>query len=165
MTGTLIIIADLPGVGKSTLAAKLASTIQATFVRIDTIEQGLKDVFGISKIDGGGYQLAHRIAQENLLLGNFVIADSVNPWEMTRNDWNNVAQGIGASFVNVEVICSDQDEHRKRVENRPSSIPGLKMPTWQDVVQREYHAWTSDRCVIDTAGKTEDECIGPPRRP
>lgn len=157
--GALIIFSGLPGSGKSTLAANLASQIFATYIRIDTIEQGLRDVCGISKIDGSGYLLAHRIAQENLRIGNLVIADSVNPWELTRSEWNNVAHTIGARFVNVEVVCSDQDEHRKRVETRSSSVPGLKMPTWHDVVQRDYHAWTSDRCVIDTAGKTAGNCL------
>lgn len=157
--GTLIIFSGLPGSGKSTLAALLATKLRATYIRIDTIEQGLRDVCGIYEIDGSGYQLAHRITQENLRLGNFVIADSVNPWELTRKEWNNVAQAIGAPFIDVEVVCSDQVEHRKRVETRSLTVPGLKMPTWQKVLQHDYHAWTSKRCLIDTAGKTEQECL------
>jgi len=47
-TGTLIIFAGLPGSGKSTLAAKLASRLAAAYLRIDTIEQGLRDVCGLA---------------------------------------------------------------------------------------------------------------------
>jgi hypothetical protein len=35
----------------------------------------------------------------------------------------------------------------------------LRQPTWHDVQQREYHPWTRDRIVIDTAGRTESDCI------
>jgi hypothetical protein len=56
--------------------------------------------------------------------------------------------------VNIEVCCSDHDEHKKRVENRSREIRGLNLPTWKDVKDREYHDWTSDRIVIDTAGKS-----------
>jgi len=113
--GTLVILSGLPGSGKSTLGKQLASKLGAMYLRIDTIEQGLRDVCGLSQIDGKGYALTYRIAQENLSLGNNVIADSVNPWELTRSEWNNVAKEIGAVFINVEVICADKNEHRRRV--------------------------------------------------
>ena len=157
--GTLIIFSGLPGSGKSTLAAQLASALHATYLRIDTVEQGLRDVCGISEIDGSGYELSHRIAAENLRLGNTVIADSVNPWELTRKAWNKVAEDIGASFINFEVTCSNQNEHQKRIETRKASVPGLKPPTWQDVLQREYHPWTTQRLQVDTAGKSEKACL------
>ena len=129
--GTLIIFSGLPGSGKSTLASQLASRLQATYLRIDTIEQGLREVCGISKIDGSGYELAHRLARENLRLENLVIADSVNPWDLTRRGWNSVAQEIGARFINFEVVCSDQGEHRRRVETRK----GLRL-LWRNAEDR-----------------------------
>lgn len=42
----LYIFAGLPGSGKSTLAKKLAQKLGATYLRIDTIEQGLRDTCG-----------------------------------------------------------------------------------------------------------------------
>jgi len=89
--GALIIFSGLPGSGKSTLACQLASRLGATYLRIDTIEQGLREVCEISQIDGKGYRLTYRIAQENLRAGNIVIADSVNPWNLTRRECNEVA--------------------------------------------------------------------------
>jgi len=157
-TGTLIIFSGLPGCGKSTLAAGLASALSATYLRIDTLEQGLRDLCEISVFDEG-YQLAHRLAQENLRLGNRVIADSVNPLDVTRRDWNRVAEEVGASFFNVEVICSDQQEHRERVENRPPSVPGLRMPTWSEVLARDYHPWDLEVCRLDTSGKSVEESL------
>lgn len=150
----LIIFSGLPGSGKSTLASRLASYLDATYLRIDTIEQGLKDVCGLSQIDGMGYRLSYRIAQENLLIGNTVIADSVNPWELTRKEWNNVAREMGAQYLNIEIICSDKTEHQSRLENRTETIPGLHNPSWQEVLERDYHPWTMERIRLDTAGKT-----------
>jgi len=155
--GVLFIFSGLPGSGKSTMAAKLASSLSAIYLRIDTVEQGLRDICGISQIDGKGYRLSYRIAQENLQIGNLVIADSVNPEHFTRREWNAVASDIGANFLNIEVFCSDKNEHKYRVENRGPSIIGAKPPTWNDVSNRTYHAWTEDRITLDTAGKDPEQ--------
>jgi hypothetical protein len=62
-------------------------------------------------------------------------------------------------LVNVEVICSDEAEHRRRVETRSSDIPDLVLPTWEKVKNREYHPWTQPRIVIDTAGRSIGACV------
>lgn len=155
--GTLIIFSGLPGSGKSTLAMKLASALSATYVRIDTVEQGLLELCDITQIDGKGYGLSYRLAQDNLRIGNIVIADSVNPEDFTRKEWNAVATDIGANFINVEIFCSDRSEHQLRVENRGPSVPGAKSPTWSDVLNRTFHEWTEERIVLDTAGKTSEK--------
>jgi hypothetical protein len=49
------------------------------------------------------------------------------------------------------VICSDQSEHRRRVETRPADIANFKLPTWEEVTARQYEAWDPDRIIIDTA--------------
>lgn len=152
--GILIIFSGLPGSGKSTLALKLASLLSATYLRIDTLEQGLRDICGVSEVEGKGYQLAHRLAQENLRVGNFVIADCVNPIELTRKEWNRVAEDVGASFLNIEVVCSNKQEHRKRIESRSSPVPGLRLPTWEDVLAREYVPWDMQVCRLDTSEKS-----------
>jgi len=61
---------------------------------------------------------------------------------------------VGASIREVEVICSDLHEHRRRIEARSPDIDGLPNPSWEDVLGREYQAWEGDRTVLDTAGKS-----------
>ncbi len=134
------------------MAKELAKITRATYVRIDTVEQAIKDFCDV-KVEEEGYRLSQRIASDNLNLGNSVIADSCNPIELTRKKWNDVAINAGASFVNIEIICSDKSEHRYRVETRTSDIPSLKLPTWEQVENREYHPWESERIGIDTAQK------------
>ena len=60
-------------------------------------------------------------------------------------------------YAEIEVICSDPAEHRRRVETRLPDIEGLKLPSWEAVVTRDYHPWDTEHIVIDTAGQTADE--------
>lgn len=53
--------------------------------------------------------------------------------------------------MNIEVICSDKNEHQRRVEIRLGDIPGLTPPTWQFVLDHEYEAWAEAPFTIDTA--------------
>ncbi len=149
---TLFIFSGLPGSGKSTLAKELSKATGATFLRIDTIEQAIRDLCNF-KVEGEGYRMSYRIASDNLKLGHNVIADSCNPIELTRKEWNEVTISANANFVNIEVICSEETEHRKRVETRASEVTGLEPPTWEKVANREYHPWVSERIVIDTSKK------------
>jgi len=132
--------------------------MNAVHLRIDTIEQALRDLCSV-QVKGEGYRLAYRIAADNLQLGLDVVADSCNPIEVTRREWEDVAITNGAQFVNIEAVCSDTDEHRRRVESRASDVPGLRLPTWDDVANREYHGWSRDRIIIDTAQRSADACF------
>lgn len=155
---TLYIFAGLPGSGKTTLASRLASKKGAAFLRIDTIEQGLRDLCDVEVV-GEGYRLAYRLAADNLGLGMDVVADSCNPIELTRAEWGQVAVDTGAPHINIEVVCSDEAEHRQRIESRTSTIPGLKLPTWEKVQNRQYDSWETEPIRVDTAGRSIDECL------
>lgn len=152
----LYIFSGLPATGKSILSKYLSAELGAVYLRIDSIEQALKDR-GIGTAEGQGYEVAYQIAFENLKSGLTVVADSVNPLPATRKAWRNVAISADSEYCEIEIICSDKEEHKRRVESRISDIKGLKLPTWKDVVNRDYRKWTSDRIVIDTANKTIKE--------
>ena len=152
----LYIFGGLPGTGKSTLARRLATHVRAVHLRIDTIEQAIRKAGG-AVTGGEGYVVAYDLAADNLRLGLSVVADSVNPWALTRSVWRGVALNADVAYAEIEVICSDQAEHRRRVETRVTDVDGLKLPSWADVVNRDYHAWPDEHIVIDTAGQTEDE--------
>lgn len=156
----LYIFAGLPGSGKTTLAQGLAQVSKAVYLRIDTLEQALRDLAGISP-QGEGYELAYRLASEQLKLGLDVIADSCNPIELTRERWQQVAHEAGADCINIEVSCSDPGEHQLRVETRQLNIPGLVPPSWQEVQAREYHLWSGQfpRISIDTAGRSSEQSL------
>jgi predicted kinase len=145
----LVVLGGLPGVGKTTIARELAAAMGAMHVRIDSIEQALRRAGW--KVEGEGYSVAYAVTEDNLRLGRSVVADCVNPWPLTRNEWQAVANRAGVRAVNVEVVCSDIDEHRRRVESRSPDIADHRLPTWSEVVDRDYHPWDGERLVIDTA--------------
>src|SRR6516162_2755596 len=148
----LIVFGGLPGTGKTTIARELARQLGAVHLRIDSIEQALRDDrTARHSLDDAGYRVAYMVAADNLSISRIVIADSVNPLPVTRDAWVAVAKRTRTQFVEVEVICSDPDEHRRRAENRVTDIPGLRLPTWHEIVSREYHPWDRKHLVVDTA--------------
>jgi predicted kinase len=156
----LIVFGGLPGVGKTAIARELARHLGAVHLRIDSIEQALRDAgLGSRSLDDLGYRAAYAVAEDNLRLGHIVIADSVNPIQLTRDAWRRVAERAAVKVVEVEVKCSDAEEHRRRAESRNPNIPGLVSPTWEEITAREYHPWDRAHVVVDTAGRTVEESV------
>jgi predicted kinase len=152
MSTLLIVIGGLPGTGKTALARGLARALDAVHLRIDTIEQALRNsTTGPDAPGDAGYIVAYGIAADNLALGRTVVADAVNPQASTRAAWREVGERAAVAIVEVEVICSDAAEHRRRVESRSADIPGLELPTWDEVQARAYERWDGEHVVIDTA--------------
>ena len=151
----LIIFGGLPGTGKSSLALRLAGEIGAIYLRIDTIERAMAGAEGAFSVGERGYRVAYAVAEDNLCLGHTVIADSVNPLEITRTAWRNVAQRAGVNSVEIEVVCSDQAEHRHRVETRVAPV----QVTWQEVVERNFEPWIGEHIRINTAGQKIEQSL------
>lgn len=148
----LVVFGGLPGTGKTTIAQAIARRFQATYLHIDVIEQALRSVFGSTGgIGPEGYVVAYALAESNLKLGRSVVADCVNPLPITRDAWRAVARASSVKLVEIEVVCSDPTEHRRRVESRFSDIPGHILPSWDDVTRHDYAAWSEPRLVLDTA--------------
>ena len=155
----LIAFGGLPGTGKTTVAQALARQLGAVYLRIDSLEQAFLACNEGADIGPAGYLAAYAVAKENLLLGASVIADSVNALEVTRSAWRNVAYEAGVRIFEIEVICSDNREHRQRVDGRQADIRGHILPTWESVQERRYEAWQSDQLVIDTATVSVEQTV------
>jgi predicted kinase len=161
----LIIFGGLPGTGKTAIARELARQIGAAHLRIDSIEQVIRECAPAgSTLDEAGYRIAYAVAEDNLRIGRMVIADSVNPLAITRDAWRQVAQNAGVRALEIEITCSDAAEHRRRVEQRVSDIGGLKLPTWAQILGREYHPWNREHVVIDTANQTVQQSVATIRK-
>ncbi len=148
----LIVLSGLPGTGKTTISQQLARLCHATYLRIDTIEQAILPTLpNPNDLGALGYIVAYALADANLRLGSTVIADAVNPLTVIREAWQSVARQAQVDILEVEVVCSDLQEHQRRVESRVADIAGHTLPTWQEVWAREYQPWTSNPLVVDTA--------------
>ena len=157
----LIILSGLPGVGKTAIARRLADQLGAIHLRVDSIEQALRESGLINgPLNDLGYRVAYAVAEDNLRLGRTVIADSVNPIQLTRDAWRKVAAKAAARAIEIEVKCSDVEEHRGRAAKRSADIPGFVPPAWEEIVSREYHPWDRKHIVVETAACTVEECVG-----
>ena len=74
------------GQGPRRFRRLLARRLAAVYVRIDTIEQPVMAASS-NDIADTGYRVAHGVARDNLLLGRDVVADCVNPLNVTRDAW------------------------------------------------------------------------------
>lgn len=148
----LIVFGGLPGTGKTSIARKVVRALGATYVRVDAIEQAFRAATGLKgDVGAAGYAVACAVAESNLALGRTVVADSVNPIDLTRQGWRQTAGRTGSPLLEVEIVCSDAAEHRRRVENRRSDIAGFQLPDWPGVMARHYEPWPGRALEIDTA--------------
>jgi len=147
----LVVIGGLPAVGKSTIATHLAADTSTPYLRVDRIEHAIVEWSALSHPLGPiGYAIAQTLADEQLRLGLDVIVECVNPLVLTRDAWVHTAAAAGAGILEVEVVCPDETEHRRRVEARSTDVEGLLKPKWTDVMKREYEPWSRDHLIIDS---------------
>jgi len=147
----LIVLAGLPGAGKSAIARELAPRVGAVWLRVDTIEASLLKA-GIPRSFETGlaaYVVARDVAEGHLRAGGNVIIDAVNGVEPARRMWRDLARACSARLEFVEVTCPDLEEHRRRVESRESATPPLPPPSWEEVLRREYLPWHERILSID----------------
>lgn len=147
----LIVMAGLPGAGKSTLGQVLGSRLDIRVVSVDPIESAILR----AGIDAGqptglaAYLVAEMHAEGALESGRSVIVDAVNGVDPAREQWVNLAARQQEQLRFIEVVCSDTDLHRKRIEARERLLPHLEL-TWHAVEQSldEYAEWSGPSAAI-----------------
>lgn len=139
----LVVVSGLPGASKTTLAKALAQELRAVYLRVDVVETPLTR----AGIDVGplGYEVVRELAASNLGLGGQVVVDLVNPLPITRQMWTDLAGKQEVGLVVFECHVPDVDEHRRRIETREPDLSGQVLPTWAEVVSREYTPWDERR--------------------
>ncbi|QUQ66746.1 AAA family ATPase [Kutzneria sp. CA-103260] len=156
----LTVIGGLPATGKTTVSTALARATRASYLRVDTIETTVVRTTALTHPVGVvGYAVAFSLATEQLRLGLDVIVECVNPLRETRDAWLGVAAEAGVGLLEVELVCSAESAHRRRVATREVDIPDLPLPSWEQIQAREYQPWERDHLVIDTAVVPVDSAV------
>lgn len=156
---TLVVLGGLPATGKSTVASHLNKGGEFSYLRIDTIEQALRasGEMGDLGVRASGYMVGYAVAGDLLDGGNDVLAECVNPFKISREAWREVANSRDAGLLEVELFCSDQAEHHRRAESRGATVPGLKLPSWEAIRNREYEPWGDANLRFDTCVASPEE--------
>lgn len=149
----MIVMAGLPGAGKSSVAEALGRRLAAPVVSVDPIEAAMWRA-GVARDQPTGlaaYVVAEAVAGGVLALGQTVIVDAVNAVEAAREQWRSLAGRHGAPVPFIEVVCSDPVVHRRRLEGRSRGIDDFVEPTWESVerLRVEFAPWTDHRLVLD----------------
>ncbi|MEU8818059.1 ATP-binding protein [Actinoplanes sp. NPDC048796] len=149
----LAVFAGLPGVGKSTLAARVATELPACVLAVDTVDFTLQR-YEVSEPRPGyaAYGVVAALAEVQLANGQHVIIDAVNPVKAARQLWVDLAERLAVPLRVVEVVCGDDAEHRRRVEKRYEARDHEGIPDWVRVLERqkEYEPYLGPRLVVDT---------------
>lgn len=152
----LVVVGGLPAVGKTTVCRALLRErpmTGTTWLRVDSIEQALRrsGEMAPGMPGGAGYYAAAAVAGDVLSTGGDVLVECVNPLPITRRLWERTAADAGSRLLQVKLVCSDREEHRRRVEQRVGDIPGLVLPDWRAVLQRDYAPWPEADLRLDTS--------------
>lgn len=148
----LIVMAGLPGSGKSTIGEIIGSRLGAQVVSVDPIESAILRA-GIDADQPTGlaaYLVAEEIASTVLASGRSVVVDAVNAVEAARLQWRDLAERSQVDLKVIEVFCSDDAVHRERLERRKSNLPHLAELTWRAVEQslEGYASWTGPSSAL-----------------
>jgi predicted kinase len=156
----LVVLSGLPGAGKSAVADGLGRRLGATVLSVDPIEAAIWRCGIPPSFETGvaAYEVAVVLAENQLRLGLPVIGDAVNSSEIARDMWRQAARRAGVPVRVIEVVCSDEEVHRRRLAGRVRGIDGFPEPTWDEVLARRdgWEAWQDDRLLIDSVGPVAD---------
>jgi predicted kinase len=157
-------MAGLPGTGKSTIGEIIAARLQYPVVSVDPIESSILRA-GIAAEQPTGlaaYLVAETLAETMLIAGRGIIVDAVNAVAPAREQWVHLAERTGEQLKFIEVVCSDPEVHRTRLENRVRNLAHLSEPTWHAVEQSldEYAEWNGPSGAIARITLDSMEPIG-----
>lgn len=148
----LVVFSGLPGVGKTAMSRPVADALGATYLRVDSIESAIATALVPVGGSPAGYLVAERVAEDQLRAGRPVVVDAVNEIELAREGWRQLAARRDAELCFVEVVCSDTDEHRRRVEARGPEMTGHVQPSWAAVTARGWEPFATERRLVDNLG-------------
>jgi thymidylate kinase len=150
----LIVVAGLPGSGKSALADGLAGVLGAVVVSVRPDRERDDRRRHHRRLEAGvaAYEVAGAVAAQNLALGRTVVVDAVSDSEAARSTWWRAAAVAESAIAVVEVAVSGPD---RAPPPAGESQPRLRPHRGADLDGRAaasgaLRPWSVDRLVVDS---------------
>jgi adenylate kinase family enzyme len=160
--GNVIVFAGLPGSGKSTLAEALATETGIPAFAGDWLLGALKPHGVLSGLSRPTFLALHNdliemLIKRQLMLGQSAIVDGLVD-DKVADRWEKTAAEYGGRLLVIECVCTDEGEHRRRLEGRHRGIPGWHEVGWNHVerMRAEFPPLTRQRLTVDAMDPLEE---------
>jgi predicted kinase len=148
---SLVVVCGLPGVGKTTVARRVADRLDARVLRTDEIRKELfPDPEYSSEETTAVYDEILRRAREELAAGGSVVLDGTFRTERLRERAADAAGGLGAEF---ELISVDSEESivRRRIAERDDDASDADFEIY-GVIAEEFEPIDREHATVDNSG-------------
>jgi len=116
--GALVVVCGLPGVGKTTVAKRVAGHVDGDILRTDVIRKELFDDPEYSEAETRAvYAELIRRARDRIIEGSSVVLDATFADSGFREDVREVGEAVADEFDLIEVEC-DEAVVERRIERR-----------------------------------------------
>lgn len=159
-----IVVAGVPGTGKSTLADRLGRELGIPVFALDWLLGALTPFGGrgFDRLGEIGEELLTTLAYRQLALGQSAIIDTPGENVEMRARWESLAAHFGAAFSAIVCTCSDEAAHQQRLTARTRGIPGWHDGgNWAIVKPRRdnFRPWVGDHVIEVDAVNDPDKIL------
>lgn len=149
-----------PGSGKSLVARGIAGATGAIVLDRDVVKSTMLE-YGHDDDDIApvAYEICLRMAGEIARQGYSVILDSTAYYPIIRNRGRQYAEEANAGYYIVDVVCTDEEELRRRLDERDNKPSQIDAPQGDPYQQPGAEKIDEPHLLVDTCEQTIEQCV------